>query len=126
MARYDEFKVKHFVKFDNGETHHYKTRSQWKLRELSYGDDFTSEGVQSVQSPGRNSPTKFVTRFVSEMGDRTIDATKKVGNRTREAAKSVEKLGKDATGALRRTRLQLQEQSEQACQMPISTLMLEL
>ena len=88
------------VRFDNGETHHYKTRSQWKLRELSYGDDFTSEGVQSVQSPGRNSPTKFVTRFVSEMGDRTIDATKKVGNRTREAAKSVEKLGKDATGAL--------------------------
>ena len=88
------------VRFDNGETHHYKTRSQWKLRELSYGDDFTSEGVQSVNSPGRNSPTKFVTRFVSEMGDRTIDATKKVGNRTREAAKSVEKLGKDATGAL--------------------------
>ena len=88
------------VRFDNGETHHYKTRSQWKLRELSYGDDFTSEGVQSVNSPGRNSPTKMVTRFVSEMGDRTIDATKKVGNRTREAAKSVEKLGKDATGAL--------------------------
>ena len=56
--------------------------------------------MQSVNSPGRNSPTKMVTRFVSEMGDRTIDATKKVGNRTREAAKSVEKLGKDATGAL--------------------------
>ena len=49
----------------NGETHHYKTRSQWKLRD-SYGD-FAERGRAERPEPGRNSPTKFVTRFVSEM-----------------------------------------------------------
>ena len=71
------------VRFDNGETHHYKTRSQWKLtgaqpRRRSH----ERRRPERPSEPGRNSPTKFVhaVREFVEMGDRTMDATKKVSS----------------------------------------------